>query len=637
MSYSFLPNTQNNNGTWVGRSYAFNAMGGFTVSQGFNRIQLASASALAQYDISGSVQLLYSARNLNSKLSIMKDSSNIQVVEALYDVQTDLLTTDTIKICSCDLIDGVNTNSVISVGTLQYLYSDFKHTVGSYFGDPDGFASLFSQVNEFDINNGGVFDASAFIQVINSSQFNMTGSFISDLSGNVTIENINETLKFVVDSNVFKNRFPNNNKPNYGVIDGFIAGDLIFIPNGFTITLSLDIQAESILPVNNIGPSNLDAINDVINWQRGYIKRSTTYTTTNITQVTTVPILLSLTDDTLKNYTNFGNNWTTSTNVVYNGILSNPNKNWVAISISTTGKYQTAITDTGDIYTSDDYGSTRTISFNIGVSTCNTISISFTGQYQTASNGFKIFVSSNYGATWTNTFSSGTANIFVSISLTGKYQTIVSSGDTVYTSNDYGITWKGLDINNNLYDTITNSQTNVFHSVQMFPAAGVALSYNGLYQTVVAEYIYRSNDFGQTWRNVSITNNFTQHNWIDVAMSSDGKYQTALESNGLVFMSDDFGITWSNSQDDKLTNKNWISVSISATGQYKTIVQGNGLVYCTNNYGVTWNLVTDSNLQNKDFRGVSVSSDAIYQCICEYSGQIYMSNLMIAPSTCVCD
>ncbi|NBV84180.1 hypothetical protein EBR57_08695, partial [bacterium] len=197
----------------------------------------------------------FSARTLNKKLGIMKDSSNIDVVEALYDPQTDMLLTDSIKICTCDYIDGINTNSVISVGRLQYLYTDFKYTVGAYFGDPNGFASLFSEVNEFDINGGGVFDASAYIQVVNSSQFNMSGSFISDLSGFVTISDINKTLEYALDGNVFRNRFPNSKKLNYGVVDGFIAGDLIFIPEGFTITLSLDIQAETILDAYSGGIS----------------------------------------------------------------------------------------------------------------------------------------------------------------------------------------------------------------------------------------------------------------------------------------------------------------------------------------------------------------------------------------------
>lgn len=631
------PNFINGEGLYTGRCYAFNAAGGFNVNQGFNQIQMNRPDALAQYDMTDSVQIKFSARTLNKKLGIMKDSSNIDVVEALYDPQTDMLLTDSIKICTCDYIDGINTGSVISVGRLQYLYTDFKYTVGAYFGDPNGFASLFSQVNEFDINGGGVFDASAYIQVVNSSQFNMAGSFISDLSGFVTISDINKTLEYALDGNVFRNRFPNAKKLNYGVVDGFIAGDLIFIPEGFTITLSLDIQAETILPINNIGPSNLDAITNTINWTRGYVKRSTTYTTTNITQSTTLPILLVLTDDTLQNYSNYGLNWTTSTNIVYNGILGNSNKNWVAISLSTTGKYQTAITDTGDIYVSNDYGSTRTIAFNIGVSPSNSVAISFTGQYQTASDGHNIFVSSNYGATWTKTFSNGTSTIFVSISLTGKYQTIVSSGDTVYTSNDYGQTWKGLDVNSDLYDYTENSQNNLYQSVELFPVAGVALSYNGLYQTIVAEFIYVSRDFGQTWKNVSNTNNIEQRNWACVDMSSDGKYQTALENYGEVYCSKDFGVTWTALANPAFVDNNWISVSLSATGQYQTIVQQGGLVYCSNDYGVNWTAVADPNLRNKDFRAVSVSSDAIYQCICEYGGQIYMSNLMIAPPTCICE
>lgn len=635
MAYS-LPQNIISNGVHFNRSYAFNANGGFKVNQTINQINLASADALVQYDVSGCIQVKFSARTLNTKLNIMKDTTNIDVVEALYDPQTDLLLTDSINVCTCDFIDGINVQSVISVGQLKYLYSDFMYTVGAYFGDPNGFASLFSQVNDFNINNGGIFDASAFVQVVNSAQFNMQGSFISDLSGQVTISNINKTLRYALDGNVFQNRFPSENKLNYGVVDGFIAGDLIFIPEGFTITLSLGIQQENILPINNIGPTNLDAIDPIINWTRGYIKRSTTYSTTNITQVITIPILLELTDDELQNYTNFGITWTTSTNVVYNGILSNPNKNWVAISISTTGRYQTAMTDTGDIYISDDYGSTRTVSFNIGVSSSNSVSISFTGQYQTASNGTQIYVSSDYGSTWTNTFSSGTSNIFVSICLTGKYQTIVSSGDTVYTSNNYGITWKPLDINSELYATMPDSQNIMYQSVEIFPTAGVALSYNGLYQTVVAEYIYRSHDFGQTWTNVSNTNGLTENNWISIAMSSDGKHQIALESGGDVFTSTNYGVTWTVINDDRLLDKEWISASSSATGQYQTIVQQSGLVYCSFDYGVTWAPIDDPNIQNKDFRDVSISSDGIYQCICEYAGKIYMSNLMIAPPTCVC-
>lgn len=636
MAYFLEENASNSRGVHYNRSYAFNAGGGFKVNQTINQINLAGADALAQYDVSGCVQLKFSARTLNTKLGIMKDSSNIDVVEALYDPQTDLLLTDSIKVCTCDFIDGINKDSVISVGQLHYLYLDFIYTVGAYFGDPNGFASLFSQVNEFDINNGGVFDASAFIQVVNSAQFNMQGSFISDLSGAVTISDVNKTLRYALDGNVFRNRYPGANKLNYGVIDGFMAGDLIFIPEGFTIKLSINVQAESILPINNIGPTNLDAISNVLNWTRGYIKKSTTYSTTNITQVTTLPILLELTDDTLQNYNNFGITWTTSTNVVYNGILSNPNKNWVAISLSTTGKYQTAITDTGDIYVSDDYGSTRTVSYNIGVSTANTISISFTGQYQTASNGTQIYISTDYGSTWAKTFSSGTSNIFVAISLTGKYQTVVSSGDTVYMSKDYGSTWQPLDINSDLYANLSDSQNNIYQSIEAFPSASVALSYNGFYQTIVAEYIYRSSDFGQTWTNVSNTNGFTENNWISVAMSSDGKYQTALESTGGAFMSVDFGLTWKRSDDPRFNDQPWVSVSSSATGQYQTMVEQNGLIYCTNDYGNTWNSIADQNMQYKDFRSVSISSDAIYQCICEYAGQIYMSNLMIPPPTCIC-
>jgi len=602
----------NSNTPYLGYFYAFDGSGGFNVQQSFDPIILKSSSLMSQYDMTNVVQVKFSVRTINRKLGIIKDASNIHVVEAPYNPQNNRLAKDSVNICTCDFIDGINLSSVISVGFLQNLYTDFKNTVNSYFGDPNGFAILFANSETFDINNGGIFDANAFVQVINSSQFQMTGSYVSDLSGQVSVNYINDTLHYTVSNNFFQNRNYTTEKHYYSNEDGYIAGDLIFIPKGFTITLSLDIQEETI--ITNTGPANLAAIDSSLNYTRGYIQRSTTYTTTNIRQTTIVPILLILTDTMVQNYSNYGNSWTVSTNIVSS---SNTVDNWIAISISNTGKYQTAITDNGDIYVSEDYGASRTRVFDIGSYQSNSISISFTGQYQTASNGHNIFVSSDYGSTWNQTFSNGTSNIFLSISLTGQYQTVLSTGDTVYLSRDYGNTW-----------TSVNQTSDLFYSIEAFPQAGVALSYNGLYQTIVSEYIYISNNYGTTWTNVSITNGLTENNWIHVDISSDGKYQTALEIGGNVWISKNYGVTWTMIQDSLFIGQNWVSVSMSATGQYQTIVEDNGEIYCSNDYASSWYIVSDPLMRNKDFRSVSVSSDALYQCICEYGGEIYMSHLI---------
>ena len=625
MSIYLQPNTSTN-GRYTGSCYAFGASGGFTVQQGFSEIELTIPDVLQKYDVTNAIQVQFSARTLNKKLSILKDASNLNVVQALYDGDSETLYYDDLKICACEYIDGINTSSIISVGRLQYLYSDFNNCVGNYFGDPGGFASLFSNANEFDVNNG-VFDASAYLQVINSSTFSMTGSFVSDLSGHVTISDINKTLEWVVDSNVFNNRDPSGH--NYGLVDGFVAGDLIFIPEGFTISLSVDIEPETLLPINNVGPTFLNSIRDKLNWTKGYVKRTTTYSTTNITQTTTVPILLVLTNDTVENYTNFGNSWTIAADISSNGsVTPMDSNNWLSISLSSTGKYQSAIDASGNIYTSNNFGISRTSVFNIGASENNNVAISFSGIHQTASNGHSIYVSSDFGVTWTPTFSNGTSNIFVSISLTGKYQTVVSCGDNVYTSQDYGVTWSSLDMDNEL-----------FQSVETFPTAGVALSYNGMYQTIVTENIYISHDFGQTWTNTT-SGDFDDRNWQAVSMSSDGKYQSAIENGGDIYTSNDYGLTWTFINDPLITDNRWESISLSATGQYQTALEQYGNIYVSNDYGVTWSMVDDPNVTGKNWQWVSVSSDALYQCAVEYGGKIYMSQILAQTSTgepCVCD
>jgi len=625
-TYYVTPNTFRN-GLYSGNCYAFGASGGFTVQQGFNEILLNKPDLLQKYNVQDAIQLQFSVRTLNEKISILKDASNFNVVEAWFDPISEKLHYDSLKICACEFIDGVNLSSIFSVGRLSTLYSDFKYTVGAYFGDPGGFASLFSMVNEFDINNG-VFDASAFLQVINSSTFKMNGSFVSDLSGYVTISDINNTLDWVVDSNVFRNRNPALH--NYGIIDGFVAGDLVFIPEGFTISLSVDIEPETLLPINNVGPSFLNAIRDKLNWTKGYVQRKTTYSTTNITQTTTVPILLVLTDTSVQNYTNFASVWDVSSNLTLSGSPI-ANQEWLAISLSTTGKYQTAITASGDIYISDSFGLSRDIAFNIGSAQSNTVSISFTGMHQTASNGHSIYVSNDFGQTWKQTYTAGTSNVYVNMSLNGQYQTLVSCGDTVYTSRDYGMTWT----------PITDVNSDIYNSVEAFPTAGVALSYNGLYQTIVTENIYISSDFGQTWTNVSYQNDFDDRNWQSVAMSSDGIYQTAIENGGDIYRSSDYGNTWAFVNDPTVINKTWSHIAVSATGQYQTALEQNGGIYRSIDYGVTWTLVTDQTVTgSNNWEWIAISSDALYQCAVVNGGQIYMSkvfNYVINRHPCICD
>ena len=629
----YITPTVSTNGLYKGSCYAFEASGGYTVQQGFSQIELKKPDLLKKYDVTNAIQLKFSARTLNTKLGILKDPSNVRVVQASFNNLTEKLNTDSIKVCACDFIDGLNYDSVVSVGSLNTIYSDFKRCVNSYFGDPGGFMSLFSNADSFITQpgvNNGIFDASAFVQVINTSKFTMEGSFVSDLSGNINIGDINNLLDWVVDGNVFNNRDPTTH--NYGIIDGFVAGDLIYIPTGFTMSLSIDIQPEILLPINNVGPSYLDAITNNINWTKGNVVRRTTYSTTNITQTTTVPVLLILQDTEISNYTTYGKSWQLVGSIGGaggTGGAGDTSNNWLGITVSTDGRYQSAIDAIGNIYTTHSYGEQWENPINIGNSTCNNISMSFTGQYQTASNGHTIFVSDDNGQTWRPTFQGGTSKIFVNISLNGQYQTIVSCGDTVYLSSDFGNTWTPID-----------SESDLYYSVEAFPTAGVAISYTGRYQTIVTEDIFISSDYGYTWTNVSPQNNLDDRNWISVAMASDGLYQTAIENGGEIYVSNDYGVTWHYVDSPDVTDKSWVTITISATGQYQTAIEQNGYIHTSNDYGNTWSIVDNEVVGQQQWQSVSVSSDGLIQTAVTYGGQMYISHTIptvdMSGNPCVC-
>ena len=183
-----------------------------------------------------------------------------------------------------DLSANGNVNSIISVGVLSTIYSDFSNYVATYFGMPNipasgipnvneyGFATLFSNSPDFNPNNG-VFDKEAFINLVNAGvstpgvtawgSTDGSGANITPLSGYITISGITQLLRNAVDANPFNNRNPTTgttasdpyDRSNYGVTDGFLADDLFFIPNnGIQITLSLAIDQEAFLvPLNNVG------------------------------------------------------------------------------------------------------------------------------------------------------------------------------------------------------------------------------------------------------------------------------------------------------------------------------------------------------------------------------------------------
>jgi photosystem II stability/assembly factor-like uncharacterized protein len=605
MSAYYLGPNQDPNGVYGGEFYAIDTSGGFSMDQSLRKIPIGQDGPITQFDVTDALQIVFDVATFNERVGIIKDASNTETISADLNERGELLV-DSVTISTGDFIEGININSIVSMGRLSTLYSDFNNTVKTYFGLPNGFASLFAAAATYNVN-GGIFNATTFINLINGNTFDPSGSYISDLSGYFTVNSVNNVLSYACSTNVLGNR------PDglYHISDGFLDGDLLFIPKGMTINLSVNIDAElpGADPIN-IGPLNLLAQDASYNYAdiSNNVYKRTSSTVTNISQSYEVPMLIILKNTIAQNTTVFGDDWT---------VIYAVNKNWLAIAMSSSGEYQTAIEEDGRIYVSNDYGVTWTVEYNIGVASSNCVSISQTGQYQTASNGTNIFISIDFGQSWSKVFNMGTSNIFLCISLTGQYQTLVSCGDTVYRSTNYGITWSALsDINLDIYNSIAG-----------FPTAGLAMSYNGQYQTIVSENIYLSSDYGRTWTDSSTPNGLDDRNWEGIAMSSTGRYQTAIESGGEIYISADFGNTWRFINTPIVTDKQWQAVEMTSTGQYQVVIEKQGTVYISVDYGASWRESKSTLVKSRNWQALTLSANGLYISAVEYGGYIYGASL----------
>ncbi len=280
--------------SYVGLFYAFSGLGGYIAEEGIKTITMLPVDQINQFDVTDALQVKFNVATFNAKLGLYKDPSNINIISSDFDISTNRFPVDDISVPAAEFVVEVNTiPEVISVGRLQYAYSDFIAYLDDYFNYPAGFSTLFTLSSQIDINNG-VFDASAFLHVINEQLYNpSTGEYVNDLSGTVQVNYINQLLSYICYADPFNNRDPSLNITPQ---DGFIAGDLIFVPDGFTFTINLDIINNNIL-LNSLGYANVANLNQTYNYTSGYFSVNTTVTNTNIKQLIKVPLLFVLVNE----------------------------------------------------------------------------------------------------------------------------------------------------------------------------------------------------------------------------------------------------------------------------------------------------------------------------------------------------
>ncbi len=270
-----VPNAYPVIGPHSGVYYTITAMGGYNINQNFQPIVLGANNPINKFDVTNALQVRFSVNTFNNKLGS-------------YNALINRFPNDTITLTAAEFVAGMTASQVISVGTYRTLYSDFDNYVNNYFSYAGGFTSLFASVPSFDYNNG-IFDANAFIALITQSPVNGT----PQITGTITIYNVNNLIQYAVDQNVFGNRptLPSNNASPNSISGGFKDGDLILVPAGTTITLNLEID---------LGPTNIptSGLNQISSSTTLYGNHNYTVSTTaalnQIHRVLTAPLLFEL-------------------------------------------------------------------------------------------------------------------------------------------------------------------------------------------------------------------------------------------------------------------------------------------------------------------------------------------------------
>lgn len=270
-----------NDEAYSGYYYAYYGDGGFSTDQSFNPILLSgqAGNSFQLYDVTYAVQVKFDVRTINQKIGLIKDASNISIVESTYRVPSNSFPIDSISVSADEFIQGMSAAQVISVGVYQSLYQDYMMAVNKYFYEygslNDG---LFSSASALDISNG-LFDANQFMDLIYQAQDpNQNQNYAEPLTGFVTLSNINQLLRYSVDSNIFGNRvpLPNDASANITPLDVSINNTISFTDGTVTNVSENSVTTTVVDPTTNIATVTIQD-NDT---------NSTTVITDNITSGT---------------------------------------------------------------------------------------------------------------------------------------------------------------------------------------------------------------------------------------------------------------------------------------------------------------------------------------------------------------
>ena len=653
-----------------GSYYAFTASGGFIMETSFPDLSYNMDGMFERFDVTDAVQVLFDVSIFNEKLGLIKDASNDEVLDSSFNFELyGGFPNDSITIDANEFTSNMAENQVISLGRYTTLYSEFSEYVRTYFGYYGGFASLFKGSSSFTINNDALLDPSGFIQLITAYENPDTGEFVTDLSGEIEISNINNLLRAAVIRNTFGNRHKNNegNLPT----DGFMSGDLIFVPNGTDVTIKLNIASEAFLPMNNFGDQNLPELTQNNSYSSPDQLYGADYfaSLSQLKRVSRAPLLIrlaNLPDEVVSDYTpyiphSYGSDDTNNV-IVIQASSANPNSTNVYVGTGSMSQpfysFYTAANETtswdGIIDVSNTYtfhrvtGSGNFHPFyisDVGYEQVSTSNISLTGD-GSANSGIV------EGQSFTLSFDSSVNNLYYyctshsnmidEFTITVPEPAAEPEPEVQVPTINYNWINRGYEFGDKNWTSLAMSDNGRYQSSTMYqnkihtsddygitwtPISQtlnqlwtcISMSSDGAIQFASTYYsnLYKSTDYGATW-----TKNSYIHQWTGIDMDSSGQYVTGVIINGYIKVSNDSGASWT-SFGKNLGKKVWGAVKVSYTGKYQTALAVNDGIYRSVDYGITWDQKLDEKVT---WKSVTMDSTGQYQMACAENGCVYNSD-----------
>ena len=232
-------------------------------------------------------------------------------------------------------------------------------------------------------------------------------------------------------------------------------------------------------------------------------------------------------------------------------------------------------------------------------------------------------------------FYTGAYPTSVATSANGQYIITTSPGTgQIISSNTYGSSITSSFSPTSLYEywkSIAISSSAQYQTALIDGSANT--NGNVFLNSADSSCVYVSMDYGSTFNSVAVSGIGSAASWQAVAVSSTGQYQTAVASgppNGNVYLSSNYGRSWSPTNTGATSNSTWSSVAMNATGQYQVATIANGTVYNTRNYGSSWVSLSTIGTANwpssANWSASAVSTTGQYQVVCASGGNIWLSN-----------